>query len=359
MPKLLIINPGSTSTKFGLFQEGREVFSQTIRHGQELLSLPDLASQKPVREKMICQALADRGIDVASLDAIAGRGGLLHPLEGGVYQVNEDMIRDLESCRYGWHASNLGGIIAAAIGQSYGGLPAYIADPVIVDEMETLARYSGWPRIQRKSIFHALNQKAIARRYALERGRDYENLRLLVAHLGGGISVGVHKEGRVIDVNNALSGDGPFSAERTGGLPLFDVMDLCYSGDYSLEDLKKAFVGQGGLVAYLGTGNAIEIDRRIEAGDRKAEEVMEALAYQVAKEIGAAATVLEGRVDQILITGGLAHDPYLTDWIRKRVAFIAPVTLYPGEDELAALADTVGKALAGQLPIHTYQREED
>lgn len=358
MPNLLVINPGSTSTKFGLFEGGEPVFTQTIRHGAELDNLPDLASQRPVREKMICQILADQGFDLASMDAIVGRGGMLHPLEGGVYEVNEAMIQDLESCRYGWHASNLGGIIAAAIAGDYG-LPAYIADPVIVDELDDLARYSGWPGIQRKSVFHALNQKAVARRYARERGQSYESLKLIVAHLGGGISVGAHKRGRVIDVNNALFGDGPFSAERTGGLPLFSLMELCYSGDYSLADLKKTFVGKGGLMAYLGTSNAIEIDQRIQAGDQEASQVMEAMAYQVAKEIGAASAVLEGQVDAILITGGLAHDPYLIDWIRPRVEFIAEVTLYPGEDELSALADTLGQALAGQLPIHTYRKEAD
>ncbi|HZK42089.1 MAG TPA: butyrate kinase, partial [Clostridia bacterium] len=214
MPRLLIINPGSTSTKFGVYQGGKALFTQSIRHGSELANLPDLASQRPVRETMIYQALAQKGIDIGDMEAIVGRGGLLHPLKGGVYEVNDDMVQDLESGRYGWHASNLGGIIAAAIAESHG-LPAYIADPVIVDEMEDLARYSGWPGIERRSVFHALNQKAVARRYASEAGQAYQDLRLIVAHLGGGISVGAHKGGQVIDVNDALSGDGPFSAERT------------------------------------------------------------------------------------------------------------------------------------------------
>ena len=356
MPRLLIINPGSTSTKFGVYQGGKALFTQSIRHGSELANLPDLASQRPVRETMICQALAQKGIDIGDMEAIVGRGGLLHPLKGGVYQVNDDMVQDLESGRYGWHASNLGGIIAAAIAKSHG-LPAYIADPVIVDEMEDLARYSGWPGIERRSVFHALNQKAVARRYASEAGQAYQDLRLIVAHLGGGISVGAHKGGQVIDVNDALSGDGPFSAERTGGLPLLSALELAFSGHYSLEDLKKMFVGKGGLMAYLGTSDAIDIDKRIRAGDQKASQVMEAMAYQIAKEIGAAATVLEGQVDAILITGGLAHDPFLIDWIRPRVDFIAPVTLYPGEDELSALADTVGQAMTGQLPIQSYEKE--
>ncbi len=356
MTQLLIINPGSTSTKFGVFEDKRAVFSKSIRHDTELESLADLISQRPMRQKLICDTLSEQGIDLKMMDAIVGRGGLLHPLEGGVYVVNSDMIDDLESCKYGKHASNLGGILADAIARPLG-LKAYIADPVIVDEMRPLARFSGWPAIERKSVFHALNQKAVARRFANEHETLYGNLNLIVAHLGGGISVGAHKRGRVIDVNNALTGDGPFSVERTGGLPLFSVMELCYSGDYTLAELKKAFVGGGGLIAYLGTGDAIEISHRIEAGDKKAQLVMEALAYQVAKEIGAASTVLEGQIDAILITGGLAHNTYITEWIKERVGFLAPITIYPGEDELSALADAVDEAILGRAPIKTYRKE--
>ncbi|HZK29336.1 MAG TPA: butyrate kinase [Clostridia bacterium] len=356
MLRLLVINPGSTSTKFGVFEGRRPVFSKSIRHGVEMSALTTLESQRVTREKLICDTLEEEGISLDTMNAIVGRGGLLHPLEGGVYEVNADMIDDLESRAYGWHSSNLGGILADAIAKPRG-LKAYIADPVIVDEMEALARFSGWPAIQRKSIFHALNQKAVARRFANDQDTSYENINLIVAHLGGGISVGAHKKGRVIDVNNALTGDGPFSVERTGGLPLFSVMELCYSGNYTLDDLKKSFVGQGGLIAYLETGDAIEINRRIKMGDEKARLVMEALSYQVAKEIGAAATVLGGEVSAILITGGLAHDPYVTGWITERVDFIAPVTIYPGEDELAALADAVGEALSGRMPIKTYRKE--
>ncbi len=357
MTRLLVINPGSTSTKFGVFDDDQPVFHQTIRHDEQLTQLPELSDQKAIREQMICEALDKANIALSTMDAIVGRGGLLHPLKGGVYEVNEAMLDDLESCRYGRHASNLGGIIAFDIATSVH-VKAYIADPVIVDEMEPLARFSGWPAIERKSVFHALNQKAVARRYAKEHHHRYEDLNLIVAHLGGGISVGAHQRGRVIDVNNALSGDGPFSAERTGGLPFSDVIELAFSGHYEKEALEKDFIGKGGLVAYLGTGDAIAIDRRIDEGDEEAKMVMEAMAYQIAKEIGAAAAVLKGEVDAVILTGGLAYDPYLIEWIEKRVAFISPVTIYPGEDELSALADTVGKALHGELPIQIYDKED-
>ena len=355
---MLVINPGSTSTKFGLFQDSQPVFVETVRHGPEFDGLPDLTSQRTVREALVCRGLEKHGLDPASLDAVVGRGGLLHPLAGGVYEVNDDMIDDLASCRYGTHASNLGGIMAASIAALYG-LKAYIADPVIVDEMEPLARLSGWPGLERKSIFHALNQKAVARRYAKETGTTYEQLKLVVAHLGGGISVGAHRYGRVIDVNNALGGEGPYSAERSGGLPLFPVMELCFSGRHSLTELKKSFVGGGGLVAYLGTSDAVAIGREIEAGDAYARHILEGMAYQIAKEIGSAATVLGGDLDAIILTGGLAYDKRVTEWVSQRVQFIGPVIVYPGEDELTALAETVGNALAGLAPIHTYEKAQD
>ncbi len=357
MLRLLVVNPGSTSTKFGVYEDARAVFTETIRHGAEFDGLPDLASQKPAREALIYEALDRRRIELTSLDAVAGRGGLLHSLDGGVYEVNADMIDDLASCRYGIHASNLGGLIAAAIARRCG-IKAFIADPVIVDEMEPFARLSGWPGIERKSIFHALNQKAVARRYGRELGRAYEELNLVVAHMGGGISVGAHRKGRVIDVNNALGGDGPCSAERTGGLPLFSVMELCYSGTSTLEELKHLFVGRGGLIAYLNTSDAVDIGHRIAAGDKYARLILEGMAYQIAKEVGAAATVLEGDVDAVILTGGLAHDGLITEWVTRRVKFIAPVIVYPGEDELMALAETVGHALAGRIPLQTYVKKE-
>ncbi len=358
MTRLLVINPGSTSTKFGVFRNDEAEYTKNIRHEDKFRALPDLISQLPIRKQMICDALSEAGIDLGSLDAVVGRGGILHPLKAGVYRVNPDMVQDLQVCRYGVHASNLGGLIAESIAKMLG-IEAYIADPVIVDEMDDLARFTGWPDFERKSMFHALNQKAVARRYAREHGSRYEEVKLIVAHLGGGVSVGAHRGGRVVDVNNALLGDGPFSAERTGGLPFGSVMDYSFSGRYSQEEMVKMFVGKGGLVAYLGTGDAIEIHKRIEAGDDRARLVLEAMAYQVSKEIGAAVAVLEGDIDAIIITGGIAHDSFMIDWIRQRVSFIAPLIVYPGEDELAALAEIVGKALEGLFPIESYERRAD
>ncbi len=357
MTRLLIINPGSTSTKVGLYENNQALWVRSVAHGEEIQQYPDLQSQLPFREQIVRTIINEENIDLESLDAIVGRGGLLHPLESGVYEVNEDMINDLESCRYGWHSSNLGGILAFQIASPLG-LKAYISDPIISDEMHPLARVSGWPEIERKSIFHALNQKAVARRYAHETGIPYQEMNLIVAHLGGGISVGVHRKGRVIDVNNALNGDGPFSVERTGGLPLFSVIDLCFSGQYSRDQLKQMFVGKGGSFAYLGTSDGREIERRIEAGDEKAKHILEAMAYQVAKEIGAAAAVLNGEVDAILLTGGLAHNPRIVKWILDRVSFIAAIKVFPGEDEFEALSVAVNRTMNSSNALLKYVRED-
>ena len=356
MARLLIINPGSTSTKVGIYENGALSFEKTIRHGAEMERLKDLKSQLPVRQKLILNILEEENIDVDSMDAIVGRGGLLHPLDGGVYEVNAAMIDDMTACRYGWHSSNLGGILAYNIATRHN-LKAYIADPVIVDELEPLARISGWHSIERISIFHPLNQKAVARRFCREHGGSPQNCNLIIAHMGGGISVGAHRRGKVIDVNNALSGDGPFSPERSGGLPIFSLIELCYSGKYSESELKKALVGGGGLTSYLGTSDAREVERRIISGDEKANLIYEAMAYQVAKEIGSAAAVLKGDVDAILLTGGLAYGEGFVKWIIDRIGFIAPVHVYPGEDELTALAEAVSEALAGREPIRVYEKE--
>ncbi len=356
MARLFIINPGSTSTKIGICENGTLSFEKTIRHGAEMERLKDLESQLPVRQKLILDIVEEENIDLDSMDAIVGRGGLLHPLDGGVYEVNAAMIDDMASCRYGWHSSNLGGILAHNIATRHN-LKAYIADPVIVDELEPLARISGWHAIERISIFHPLNQKAVARRFCREHGGTPHDYNLVIAHMGGGISVGAHRKGKVIDVNNALSGDGPFSPERSGGLPIFSLIELCYSGKYSESELKKALVGGGGLTSYLGTSDAREVERRILAGDEKARLVYEAMAYQVAKEIGAAAAVLKGDVDAILLTGGLAYGERFVNWIVDRIGFIAPVYVYPGEDELTALAEAVNEALEGREPIRIYEKE--
>lgn len=318
--------------------------------------LKDLKSQLPVRQKLILDILKEEGIDLDSMDAIVGRGGLLHALDGGVYEVNDAMIEDMASCRYGWHSSNLGGILAHNIANQHH-LKAYIADPVIVDELEPLARVSGWYAIERISIFHALNQKAVARRFCRERGGSTQDYNLIVAHMGGGISVGAHKKGKVIDVNNALSGDGPFSPERSGGLPIFSLIELCYSGKYPEGELKKALVGGGGLNSYFGTSDARDVERMVEEGDGKARLVYEAMAYQVAKEIGGASAVLKGDVDAILLTGGLAYSGLFVNWIVDRIGFIAPVHVYPGEDELTALAEAVSEVLSGRESVRIYEKE--
>lgn len=358
MAKFFIINPGSTSTKIGVYVSGEFTMTRKIEHGTEMEKLRSVQSQLPVREKMIMDILEKEDIEIASMDAIIGRGGLLHPLKGGVYEVNQDMIDDLESSRYGWHSCNLGALLAAAIAKR-NNLRAYIADPVIVDELQPLARISGWPKFQRRSIFHALNHKAAGHRFAYGQGGKYEDYNLIIVHMGGGISIGAHQKGMVIDVNNALNGEGPFSPERTGGLPVISVIEACYSGDFADEyEIKNTFVGRGGLLAYLGTNDAKVVDQRIREGDEEARFIIESMAYQIAKEIGSAATVLKGEVDAILLTGGLAYDHYLVDWVTERVKFISPVRVYPGEDELKALAKAVDEALAGRQPILEYNKAD-
>ena len=340
MRRLLAINPGSTSTKIAIFEDTTLTLEHVLRHSsEELATYSRIAEQYEFRKLAVQGALEQAGVSVADLDAVVGRGGVLKPIQGGTYLVNEAMLTDLRTGVYGEHASNLGGLLAYDIAQSVG-VPAFIVDPVVVDELQPVARLTGLPQVSRKSIFHALNQKAIARRAAAELGKSYTELNLVVAHLGGGISVGAHHHGRVIDVNNALDGDGPFSPERSGGLPAADLVHLSFSGQYTEPAMRKLLVGRGGLVAYLGTNDGREVVKSIKAQDKQASLVYEAMAYQVAKEIGAAAAALCGKVDAIVITGGLAYDQdYLVRWIVERVAFIAEVLVYPGEDELMALAE--------------------
>lgn len=354
MHRVLVINPGSTSSKIAVFDDQKEVFTRSIRHEAETEKYPNIMDQMDFRKGLILTALQEENIPLESLSAVVGRGGLLHPMEGGTYHVTPAMLEDLSSCRYGEHASNLGGILADAIAKPLG-VPAYIADPVVVDEKIPEARLSGWPGIERLCISHPLNQKAVAKRYAREHNGKYQDFNFIVAHMGGGLSVGAHEHGRIIDVNNALDGDGPFSAERTGGLPLRGVMDMCFSGEYTRHSLQKAFIGHGGLYAYLGTKDGLEIIKRIEAGDEKTIAVIKAQAYQVAKEIGGCAAALKGKVDAILLTGGLAYNKYFTDWIKERVEFIAEVVLYPGEDEMGALALAACEALTGEIQCKRYE----
>ncbi|MGB9831956.1 MAG: butyrate kinase [Caldisericum exile] len=354
--KVFVVNPGSTSTKIAVFENENSLFEKTIRHSsEELKDFKSIIDQYDFRVNVIEKELKENGFDLRDFDAFVGRGGLLHPIESGTYRVNDDMLKDLMECRYGEHASNLGAIIAYNLAQKVH-KPAYIVDPVVVDEMEPLARYSGLKGIERKSIWHALNQKAVARRAAKDLGKRYEDVNLVVVHLGGGISVAAHKKGRTIDVNNALNGDGPFAPERAGGLPTISLVDLCMSGKYSYEEMKKMLAGKGGLVSHLGTNNALEVEERIEKGDSYARLVYEAMAYQVAKTVGEMATVLYGEVDAIVLTGGIARSQMLTDWIKERVSFIAPVLIYPGEDEMRALLEGALRVLRGEEKEKIYER---
>lgn len=337
--RILAINPGSTSTKIAVFEDDNQLFIKNIKHSAEEISkFSNVASQFQYRKEVVVSELKQAGYEITSFHAIVGRGGLIKPIESGIYEVNAQLIHDLEHPQLGEHASNLGGLIAADMAKELNnGTTAYIADPVVVDEMEKIARYSGHPAFERVSIFHALNQKAIARTYAHECGKRYEDLNLIVAHLGGGISVGAHCKGRVIDVNNALDGEGPFSPERAGTLPTGALVDLCFSGQKTKDEIKKMLMGAGGMVAYLGTNDAYEVEVKAKE-DKEWAMVQDAMCYQIGKEIGAMAVVLRGDVDAILITGGIARGKVVTNYITEMVKFIAPVKVYPGEDEMRALA---------------------
>ncbi|SJZ85134.1 butyrate kinase [Selenihalanaerobacter shriftii] len=352
--KVLIINPGSTSTKLAIYENEEVIMEVSIEHDQDKIrSYERIADQYDFRKEVILQALKEKGINLEELDAVSARGGLLKPISGGTYSVNESMLEDLKVGVLGEHASNLGGLIANEIAQQYD-IPAYIVDPVVVDELLPIARVSGHPKFDRDSIFHALNQKAMARKAATELSSSYEELDLIVAHLGGGISIGAHHQGKVIDVNNALDGEGPFSPERSGTLPVGALAKLCFSGDYELVDVKKMIVGEGGLMAYCGTTDSRKIEEMIDDGDEEAKKYYEAMAYQVAKEIGAAATVLKGNVDAIVLTGGIAYSELFTGIIKDRVSFIAPIDIYPGENELKALAQGALRVLKGEEEAKKY-----
>ncbi|MBU9714695.1 butyrate kinase [Evansella tamaricis] len=352
--RILTINPGSTSTKIGVFDDEHIIVEETIRHDRKVLNEFDsIIQQYPFRKNMILETLDKSGINLSKLSAVVGRGGLLRPIEGGTYSVNEVMLEDLKKGYSGQHASNLGGILAHEIASQLN-INAYIVDPVVVDEMEPIAKVSGFADVDRKSIFHALNQKAVARRVATDLQQPYENLNLIVVHMGGGITVGVHKDGRVIDVNNGLHGEGPFSPERAGTVPAGDLVSMCFSGEYFADEIMKKIVGQGGLVGYLGTNDAIEVENRISKGDEKAELVYDAMAYQVAKEIGAASTVLAGKIDSIVLTGGLAYGKQFVSKIIDRVKWIAEVIVKPGENELQALAEGALRVLRNEENAKEY-----
>ncbi len=352
--KSLIINPGSTSTKIGVFEDETLVFDETLRHStEEINQYASIIDQKDFRKDIIMNFLEEKGIDVNSFDMIVGRGGLLKPIPGGTYKVTDELIEDLKKGVQGQHASNLGGVIAREIGDAIGA-PAFIVDPVVVDELTDVARLSGIPECPRVSIFHPLNQKAVARRYAAEVGKKYEDLNLIVCHLGGGVSCGAHEKGRIVDVYGAFNGDGGFSPERANGVPALSLVELCFSGKFTEAEMKKKVIGGGGFNAYLGTNDARDVMARIDAGDEKAKLVMDAFIYQLCKNIGANAAVLKGKVDQIIVTGGIAYNKRITDKIAEGVDWIAPVTVYPGEDELLALAQGGLRVLKGEEEAKVY-----
>lgn len=352
--RILSINPGSTSTKIGVYDNEREILEETIRHDRDVISsFNSIIDQYLFRKETILETLDRRGINLSKLSAVVGRGGLLRPIPGGTYKVNEMMLKDLRDGFSGQHASNLGGIIANEIAEQLN-IEAFIVDPVVVNELDPIAKISGFADVERKSIFHALNQKAIAREVAAELGKDYEELNLIHAHMGGGVTVGAHKKGKVIDVNNGLHGEGPFSPERAGTVPAGDLVSMCFSGDYYADEIMKKIVGQGGLVGYLGTNDAIEVENRIAKGDDQAELVYDAMAYQIAKEIGSNAVVLAGKVDAIILTGGIAYGKEFVQKIISRVEWISNVIVKPGENEMQALTQGALRVLRGHEKAKEY-----
>lgn len=352
--KSLIINPGSTSTKIGVFEDETLLFEETLRHSTEEISqYATIFDQKDFRKKIITDLLKEKNFDVGSLNMVVGRGGMLKPIPGGTYAVTDDLLEDLKVGVQGQHASNLGGILAREIADSIG-VPSYIVDPVVVDELAPVSRYSGMEEIPRGSIFHALNQKAVAKRYAAEVGKAYESLRLIVVHMGGGVSVGAHEDGKVVDVFSAFDGDGAFSPERAGGVPCGALVKLCFSGKYTEKEIYSKLIGKGGFNAYCGTNDMRDVEKMVQNGDKKAEEVREAFITQIAKDIGSMACVLKGKVDQIVVTGGIAYDKVVVAGLKEKAEWIAPMTVYPGEDELLALVQGGLRVMNGEEEPKVY-----
>jgi butyrate kinase len=360
---ILAINPGSTSTKIGVYRglapprgDVEKLLDRSIQHSVEELSpFKSITDQFDFRKAAILETLKEGGIDLNAIVLIMGRGGLTKPVKSGILRVNDAMLHDLRAGVFGTHASNLGGLIAHELTLMLPRARAYTADPVVVDELEDVARISGHPLFPKVSIFHALNQKATARIHAEKTGSRYEDLNLIVAHLGGGVSVGAHRKGRVIDVNQALNGDGPFSPERSGTLPAAALADACFGGKYARGEVLKMITGKGGYVAYLGTNSAAEVEQRISSGDAQAKLIRDAMVYQIAKEIGAMAVVLGGQIDAILLTGGIAYSETFSGDIRARVEFLGPVYIYPGENEIFALAYNGNRILQGKAEVMEYK----
>ena len=353
--KLLVINPGSTSTKMAVCESGETLSSVSIPHPvEELRAFISIWDQYDYRRSSILGELEKTGIDLGSFDCVVCRGGNTAPVPGGIYIISEPALEAMKSGKYGTHPTAVGNQIGFDLGRELG-IPAVSCDPPVTDEMCESARFSGLPQIMRQSSFHALNQKATARNVAALLGRTYEEINMVVAHIGGGISVGAHKAGRIIDVNNALDGDGPFSPERAGTLPAGSLIDMCFSGRYTRQEMRRLITGGGGLVAHLGTSSMRDALERAANGDDHARAVCDAMIYQVIKEIGSMACVLSGKVDAIALTGSIVYSDYVVDYIKERVSFIAPIYIMPGQNEMDALRDGALRFLRGEEQAMTYE----
>lgn len=349
---ILAINPGSTSTKMAIYENEREKFRESLEHSnQELAKYEKIVDQHDMRKDAVLAFLGKNNVDVKDLSAVVGRGGLLPPVKSGAYRVNEAMVERLRANPVAEHAANLGAVIAYDIATPLA-IPAYIYDAVAVDELQDIARISGWPEISRKSLTHALNMRAAAIKVAKMLNKPYRDVNLIIAHLGGGMSMSVHKDAKMIDI--VSDDEGPFSPERTGRVPCIALAKLCFSGKYDQREMIKRLRGKGGLIAYLNTNKAHEVQEMIQNGNKQAALVFEAMAYQIAKGIGELATVLKGKVDRIVLTGGVAHSKMITGWIKERVEFIAPVEVIPGENELESLSLGALRVLRGEEQVYEY-----
>ena len=368
---ILVINPGSTSDEVSFYRGDKLVFHKVVRYSPEALKPYEqqkITAQYDFRKEMVLGAMAENKVELSEIHAVIGRGGLLRPIESGTYEINDKMIKDLNEASMGDHASNLGGILAKSIGDMCK-VPSFIADPIVVDELDPLARYSGMPENPRISIFHALNQKRVGRHAARSLGKPYEECNFIIMHGGGGISVGAHKQGRIVDVNNGLDGEGPFTPQRSGGVPAGGLIRLCFSGKYSFAEMKLKNKGRGGMIAYTGTSDMVALEKYILTGEvvpnsgldpakitrEKAKEAVLAMAYQMAKEIAGLTAVLEGKVDAVVLTGGLAYDKIIVPEVKRRIGWIAPVMLFPGGDEMSALRAAAETALKHPKKVRKYR----
>ena len=354
--RILAINPGSTSTKIAIYQNEQCEMEDVIRHStQELLPFRrpdrDVICQKAMRRELVEKSLEKHNIPMTSLNAVVGRAGRLPPMQGGTYRITDELLKDVPHPLI--HPALLGALIAKDIGDVYG-IPSYFVDPTVVDELSEISRVTGVPEIRRSVIFHALNHKAVARRYAGEHGLRYQDCRLIIAHMGGGISIAAHLEGKAVDVTNASNGEGPMSPERAGMVPAIPLIEMCFSGKYSEADMRRFFTRGGGLSAYLNSSDFRLCEEQYNAGIEPGKTLFEAMAYQVSKHICSMSAILKGKIDSIILTGGLAYSKRFTEMISEYVRFLAPVTIYPGEDEMLSLAQGALRVLTGEEQEISY-----